>query len=139
MRSTNRSQRVFDFIPARIYKPRAIERIRLGGLTATTSDFAHACSTAVKKQASSFESALRETIETRPYTAVLAAVGIAAGLPLALVAGHFAQAQLIHTSQRDPLTLIVAVSVLPLLALVGTLLPARRATAINPTDALRAE
>jgi putative ABC transport system permease protein len=71
--------------------------------------------------------------------AVLAAVGIAVGLPLALAAGHFAQAQLIHTSQRDPLTLLVAVAVLPLLALVGTLLPARRATAINPTEALRAE
>jgi len=71
--------------------------------------------------------------------AVLAAIGVAVGLPLALAAGHFAQAQLIHTSQRDPLTLIVAVGVLPLLALAGTLLPARRATAINPTEALRAE
>ncbi len=71
--------------------------------------------------------------------AVLAAIGVAVGLPLAFAAGHFAQGQLIHTSQRDPLTLIVAVAVLPLLALAGTLLPARRATAINPTEALRAE
>ena len=30
----------------------------------------------VKKQASSFETALRETIETRPYTAVLAAFAV---------------------------------------------------------------
>jgi predicted permease len=71
--------------------------------------------------------------------AVLAAIGIAVGLPLALAAGHFAQGQLIQTSQRDPLTLIAAIGVLPLLALAGTLLPARRATAINPTEALRAE
>ncbi|MGB9416706.1 MAG: ABC transporter permease [Acidobacteriaceae bacterium] len=71
--------------------------------------------------------------------AVLAAIGVAVGLPLALVAGHFAQGELIHTSQRDPLTLLAAICILPLLALTGTLLPARRATAINPTEALRAE
>jgi putative ABC transport system permease protein len=71
--------------------------------------------------------------------AVLAAIGVAVGLPLALVAGHFAQGQLIQTSQRDPLTLIAAICILPVLALVGTLLPARRATTINPTEALRAE
>jgi len=71
--------------------------------------------------------------------AILAVIGVAVGLPLALAAGHFAQSELIHTSQRDPLTLILAVCVLPLLALTGTLLPARRATTINPTEALRAE
>jgi putative ABC transport system permease protein len=71
--------------------------------------------------------------------AVLAAIGVAAGLPLALAAGHFAQSELIHTSQRDPLTLLAAICILPVLALTGTLLPARRATAINPTEALRAE
>jgi putative ABC transport system permease protein len=71
--------------------------------------------------------------------AILALVGVAVGLPLALAAGHFAQSQLIHTSQRDPLTLLAAICILPVLALAGTLLPARRATAINPTEALRAE
>jgi ABC-type antimicrobial peptide transport system permease subunit len=71
--------------------------------------------------------------------AILAVIGVAVGLPLALLAGHFAQGQLIHTSQRDPLTLLAAICILPLLALTGTLLPARRATAINPTEALRAE
>ena len=71
--------------------------------------------------------------------AVLVAIGVAAGLPLALIAGHFAQDELIHTSQYDPLTLILAVCVLPLLALTGTLLPARRAIGVNPTEALRAE
>ncbi|HEY3990628.1 MAG TPA: ABC transporter permease [Acidobacteriaceae bacterium] len=71
--------------------------------------------------------------------AILAAIGVAVGLPLALTAGHFAHHELIHTSQRDPLTLILAICVLPLLALAGTLVPARRAAAINPTEALRAE
>lgn len=71
--------------------------------------------------------------------AVLAVIGVVVGLPLALLAGHLAQSELIHTSQRDPLTLAVTIVVLPLLALVGTVIPARRATAINPTEALRAE
>jgi ABC-type antimicrobial peptide transport system permease subunit len=71
--------------------------------------------------------------------AILAAIGVAVGLPLALAAGHFAKSELIHTSQRDPLTLLAAICILPLLALTGTLLPARRATTINPTEALRAE
>jgi putative ABC transport system permease protein len=71
--------------------------------------------------------------------AVLAAIGIAVGLPLAFVVGHFAHSELIHTSQHDPLTLSIAVCMLPLLALVGTLAPARRAAAINPTEALHAE
>jgi ABC-type lipoprotein release transport system permease subunit len=66
-------------------------------------------------------------------------MGVAVGLPLALAAGHFAQSELIHTSPRDPLTLIAAICIPPVLALTGTLLPARRATAINPTEALRAE
>lgn len=71
--------------------------------------------------------------------AILAAIGVVVGLPLALAAGHFAQSQLIRTSQRDPLTLLAAICILPVLALAGTLLPARRATTINPTEALRAE
>jgi ABC-type antimicrobial peptide transport system permease subunit len=68
---------------------------------------------------------------------VLAVLGVAVGLPLAFVAGRFAQGELIQTSQYDPLALIAAVCVLPLLAVAGTYLPARRAANINPTAALR--
>ncbi len=67
------------------------------------------------------------------------AAGVAIGLPLALVAGHFAQAQLFHTSPYDPLTLVAAGAILPLLAIAGTCLPASRAASINPVGALRAE
>jgi predicted permease len=69
----------------------------------------------------------------------LALIGVAIGLPLAFAAGRFAKDELIQTSQHDPLALIAAVCVLPLLALVGTYLPARRAATINPVSALRAE
>jgi len=70
---------------------------------------------------------------------VLALLGVAVGLPLAFVAGRLAQGELVHTSQYDPLTLVVAVCVLPLLAVAGTYLPARRAANVNPVSALRSE
>ena len=53
-----------------------------------------------------------------------------------------------HPTQYDPvirtvhwltLALIAAICVLPLLALGGTFLPARRAATINPVSALRSE
>jgi len=70
---------------------------------------------------------------------MLAVLGVAIGLPLAFFAGRFAKDQLIHTSQHDPVALIAAICVLPLLAVAGTLLPARRAAAIDPARALRSE
>lgn len=70
---------------------------------------------------------------------VLALLGVAAGLPLAFVAGRFSQGELVQTSQHDPLALIAAICILPLLAVAGTYLPARRAANINPVSALRSE
>jgi len=70
---------------------------------------------------------------------LLALIGVAVGLPLAYFAGRFAKDELIQTSQHDPVTLIAAICVLPLLAIAGTLLPARRAAAIDPAKALRSE
>lgn len=71
-------------------------------------------------------------------TCWLALLGVATGLPLAFAAGRFARGELIHTSQHDPWAIIAAVCILPLLAVAGTYLPARRAAAINPIKALRA-
>ena len=68
---------------------------------------------------------------------VLALIGVAAGLPLAYTAGRFAKDQLIQTSQHDWLALLAAISIPPLLAVAGTLLPARRAAATDPAHALR--
>jgi ABC-type antimicrobial peptide transport system permease subunit len=70
---------------------------------------------------------------------VLAMLGVAAGLPLAYFAGRFAKDQLVKTSQFDLLALMAAIAIPPLLAVAGTLLPARRAAAIDPTRALRAD
>jgi putative ABC transport system permease protein len=70
---------------------------------------------------------------------ILAAFGVLVGLPLAFFAGRFAKDELVQTSQRDPLTLVLAILILPLLAVAGTWLPARRAAAIDPVRALRSE
>ena len=70
---------------------------------------------------------------------LLSLLGVAIGLPLAFAAGRLAKDQLIETSQYDPVTLAVAVLILPLLAVAGTCLPARRAAAINPVKALHSE
>jgi putative ABC transport system permease protein len=69
----------------------------------------------------------------------LAVIGVVVGLPLAFLAGRLAQGELVKTSQHDPLAMIAAICVLPLLAVAGTLLPARRAANINPNAALRGE
>jgi predicted permease len=70
---------------------------------------------------------------------VLALLGVAAGLPLAFLAGRFSQGELVQTSQHDPLALIAAICILPLMAVAGTYLPARRAAHINPVTALRSD
>lgn len=73
------------------------------------------------------------------HACLLAGMGVAAGLPLAFAAGRFARGELIHTSQYDPLAMLAAVFLLPLLAIAGTWLPARRAAAVDPVYALRSE
>jgi predicted permease len=66
-------------------------------------------------------------------------IGIAAGVPLALAAGRTAQSQLFGLTAADPRVLTVAVVVMSTLGLLAALIPARRATRIDPLVALRAE
>jgi len=68
---------------------------------------------------------------------LLGLIGVAVGLPLAFAAGRFARGELVNTSQYDPLALITAVCVLPLLSIAATYLLARRAAATTPVTALR--
>jgi len=49
------------------------------------------------------------------------------------------QALLFRTTAYDPLVFVAVVVVLTLVALVAALLPARRASRVNPITALRAE
>ena len=71
--------------------------------------------------------------------AVLAAIGVAAGLAGAFYLTRQVQSQLFGLSPHDPATLIGAVVLLLVVALVAGFVPARRATAIDPLIALKAE
>jgi macrolide transport system ATP-binding/permease protein len=71
--------------------------------------------------------------------AVMAAVGIAAGLGVALWLTRQIQAQLFGLAPTDPATLAGASILLAFIALVAGYLPARRAATIDPIVSLRTE
>ena len=68
-----------------------------------------------------------------------ALIGLALGIPAALLAGHYLQSQLFGIKGHDAATLAGACGVLALAALIASALPAQRASAVNPMRALRAE
>jgi ABC-type antimicrobial peptide transport system permease subunit len=67
------------------------------------------------------------------------AIGLFAGLPLAVGAGRLIAAQLYGVSFWDPLALGVAAGSLAACALVAALVPAGRAASIAPMRALRTD
>jgi predicted permease len=71
--------------------------------------------------------------------AKLATIGIGGGLVIALVARPWLEPRLFETSARDPFVLIGVVVLLELVALFAGWIPARRAVAVSPTEALRGE
>src|SRR5208337_1261513 len=66
-------------------------------------------------------------------------IGLALGLPLAIGAGRLISAQLYGVTSWDPFALTLAASALALCAFFATIIPAFRAAAISPMDALRIE
>jgi predicted permease len=71
--------------------------------------------------------------------AVLAALGVAIGLPGGYGLGRIVESQLFGITARDPLTLGVATLALLATALVAGLVPALRAARVDPMTALRYE
>lgn len=67
------------------------------------------------------------------------AAGLALGVGIALVLGKVTGDFLVGVTGSDPLTYVVVTLVLAAVALVAILIPARRATHIDPAVALRAE
>jgi predicted permease len=65
--------------------------------------------------------------------------GLGIGLATALALGRLIASQLYHTSAHNPLLLAATVAILGFAALVACVIPARRASQVNPVDALRAE
>jgi len=66
-------------------------------------------------------------------------IGLAIGIPVALLGGHLMASQLYGVRTYDPLTLAIAVAVLAAFAGVAGFIPARRAASIEPMNALRTE
>jgi putative ABC transport system permease protein len=69
----------------------------------------------------------------------LGAVGVLVAVPCAVLLGRALHSQLFGVSAADPLTLAGGVLLMGLVGLAATLLPARRAANVQPTEALRAE
>ena len=70
---------------------------------------------------------------------LLVAIGAAVGLPAALASGRLVASQLFGVRAADPLTLGAASVALFAVAAVAAWVPARRATLVDPTVALRYE
>jgi len=69
--------------------------------------------------------------------AAMAAAGGAAGVAASFALARFMSAFVFGISIHDPLTFAVAVIILPLVAALAALVPARRAASIDPIQALR--
>jgi len=69
----------------------------------------------------------------------LAAVGLAAGTPAALLASRLLRRQLFHVSPIDLPSISLAIVMLAGMTLLACYIPARRAARIAPLDALRVE
>src|SRR5438270_2753976 len=65
--------------------------------------------------------------------------GLVLGLIAALALGRLFASQLYQTSAYDPLLLAITILILGLAALLACLFPARRASLVNPVEALRTE
>jgi putative ABC transport system permease protein len=66
-------------------------------------------------------------------------LGLVIGLAATLGAGHLIAAQLYQISPHNPLLIAVTAAALAIAALLACLIPARRATSVDPLVALRAE
>ena len=69
----------------------------------------------------------------------LAVAGLALGVPLALAGLRFLDSALFGVSPADPLSLVAGGAVLLAVALIAVVVPARRATRVEPVRALREE
>jgi ABC-type antimicrobial peptide transport system permease subunit len=69
----------------------------------------------------------------------LSSIGIAAGLLLAALVAGFLRKLLFGVSPWDPATMAAIAAILAVTSLFASFIPARRAAAVDPVEALRAE
>jgi ABC-type antimicrobial peptide transport system permease subunit len=70
---------------------------------------------------------------------LLLAMGVGLGLPLTLLAAKYIKDQLFGLGALDPMTFTIALTVVSVMTLLAAWLPARRATKVDPTVALRCD
>lgn len=70
---------------------------------------------------------------------LLVLIGVGIGVPAVLYVARFAKTLLFELSPADPVSLGLAGVVLVFVALLAGYIPARRATKVDPLEALRAE
>ncbi|HXA51348.1 MAG TPA: ADOP family duplicated permease, partial [Candidatus Acidoferrum sp.] len=66
-------------------------------------------------------------------------MGLAMGAAVALAVGRYLESLLYQVSPRDPLAFVVSAGLLVVVSIAACLIPARRATQVNPMDALRSD
>jgi putative ABC transport system permease protein len=69
----------------------------------------------------------------------LAGIGIAIAVPCSVLLARLLRSQLFGVSNADPLTLGAVVLLIAVVALIAAILPARRASSVDPNTALRVE
>lgn len=67
----------------------------------------------------------------------LAGIGVGVGALVSLAAARVLESMMYETKSNDPLTYVVVVALLGVVAVAASYLPARRATRIDPLEALR--
>ena len=72
-------------------------------------------------------------------TARMVAAGVLLGIPVVWALGHLVESQLFGVGATDTATIAAAVALIAAAALTASALPARRATNLNPVEALRYE
>ena len=70
---------------------------------------------------------------------LLVGVGLICGIPIALATARFLHSFLFGLKSTDPISLLLVVVLLSIVAALAGFIPARRASRINPTTALRCE
>jgi ABC-type antimicrobial peptide transport system permease subunit len=69
----------------------------------------------------------------------LAGLGILVAIPCSVMLGRLLRSQLFGVSTADPITLGAVVLLIATVAFVAAIVPARRASSVDPTTALRVE
>lgn len=70
---------------------------------------------------------------------LVCAAGVVIGLPAAIACSRLLRSMLFNLSPADPLAFVAAIAGISLVTLAATALPARRASSVDPTVALRYE